>query len=272
MNNSSTLDSPMASRATPVSGGVGHLSFVYTHGVYHGSWAFSQLHPLLAVYAGKQYLIDLRGHYGDRRVNPEDNIGYTEYLRDLCTELDQIPGHKLLVGHSLGGLLSMSALSRDDVVGAVLLATPLPAVIKNNRWSLLFRYPVKSLAMIIKRDAAHLYHNKIWARRYLFSASTPADIFDVAFDRIRLQNEPFKLFDDINELVIDDPDTAKPVMVISGSEDPTVDKVAAKILAERFNVSPLVIQGAGHDLMMEPEYAELITQKISFWLNEQGLW
>ena len=98
--------------------------------------------------------------------------------------------------------------ARDDVVGAVLLATPLPAVIKKKRWSLLFRYPVKSLAMIIERYAAHLYHNKVWAGRYLFSASTPADIFDVAYDRIRLQYEPFKLFDDIYELVIDDIDTA----------------------------------------------------------------
>ncbi len=271
MNNSLTLDSPTASRATPVPGGVGHLSFVYTHGVYHGSWAFSQLHPLLAVYADKQYLIDLRGHYGDRRVHPEDNIGYTEYMRDLYTELDRIPGQKLLVGHSLGGLLSMSALSRDDVVGAVLLATPLPAVIKNKRWNLLFRYPIKSLAMIIQRDAAHLYHDEVWARRYLFSATTPSDIFDVAFDRIRLQNEPFQLFDDINELVIEDTDMSKPVMVIAGSEDPTVDEDAAKMLAERFNVIPLVIQGAGHDLMLEPEYAEQLMQKIAFWLNDQGL-
>lgn len=263
--------SVIPARVTPVPGGQGKLTFVYIHGVYHGAWVFSALHPLMKLHSGRQYLLDLRGHSGEHRVQADDEIGYTEYLEDLTAALDALPGRKLLVGHSLGGLLSMSVLPRSDVAAAVLLATPLPEVIRRERWRLLLRDPVKSLAMILRRDAAYLYHDKSWVKRYFFSATTPPEIVETAFTRIRFQNEPFQLFDDLNELVIDVSGGAKPVMVIAGGEDPTVDESAATMLANQFCVKPVMISGAGHDLMMEPAYAKQLRRIIASWLYEKAL-
>lgn len=258
-------------RVTTYEGEGADLSFVYVHGVYHGGWSFDRLHPLLRSRAVNQYVVDLRGHYGAHRVQADDDIGYADYFEDLIDALDEIPGEKLLIGHSLGGLLSMSALSREDVTGAVLLATPLPEVIRAKRWGLLFRYPLKSMKMIFGRDAASFYHNKAWAKRYFFSESTPSFIFERAFKNIALQNEPFKLFDDINSLRIDVKNVNKPVMVVAGGEDPTVDVRAANLLANQFQIDPEIIAGAGHDLMLEPQYAEQIAGLIKLWLTKQGL-
>lgn len=259
-------NTPAPARLVSVAGGERDLTVVYVHGVYHGSWSFAELHPLIAPYVGRQYLLDLQGHYGDNRVKPRDDIGYEDYLNDLDTALDSVKGKKVLVGHSLGGLLSMSSMRRDDVAGVVLLATPLPEVIRRKRWSLLLRYPIKSLAMVLKRDAKSFYHNKDWARRYFFSESTPGYVIDEAFEMIREQNEPFKLFDDINALTIDVGHVKKPVLVLAGAADPTVDREAAEKLAARLQVEPVVIAGAGHDLMLEPRYAEVVADYVSDWL------
>ena len=254
-------------RVVQVSSGTGSQSLVFIHGVYHGGWSFKRLYPHFSGLDDSQYLLDLRGHHGDARVQPSDAIGYQDYLADVTQLLDDIPGDKILIGHSLGGLLAMSSLQRADVSGIVLLSVPLPEVVRAKRWGLLLRYPLKSMSMIFSGNAAAFYHNRNWARKFFFDSSSTEAELDEAFRLIQTQDEPFKLFNDINRLSIDVSDNDKPVLVIHGSEDPTVDDKAAKKLAELFDVAPITIDKAGHDMMFTEAHAGAVAKVITGWLQ-----
>ena len=67
---------------------------------------------------------DLRGH-GASDTPPPDCYGRSDALDDLAAVLDAAGRPAVLIGHSLGGYLSLAyALGRpDEVVGLVLVAT-----------------------------------------------------------------------------------------------------------------------------------------------------
>lgn len=246
------------------------LNLVLVHGVYHGAWAFKHLYPKLLALGYSVNLVDLRGHYGPDRVKPDSDVGFADYLADLEAQLDALSGDKVIVGHSLGGLLALWLAGRPDVKGLVLLAVPLPEVIKSKRWGLLLRHPIKSVRMVSGRDAAIFYHDRNWVNHYFFDPDLPEPEAWAAFTEICQQDEPFKLFDDINGLSSRQLKVSIPSLVIYGAWDPTVDLGAAKKLAHKLGQAPQAIEGAGHDLMLNPIHVKQLASLIGAWLQKLG--
>lgn len=238
------------------------MSLVLIHGVYHGAWSFEQIIPRLVALGYPVYTIDLRGHTGADRLRADDAIGYADYLEDVERLLNEIPGEKCLVGHSLGGLLSLSCAHLTDVKQLVLLATPLPEILKKKRWSLLFKYPFKSLQMIFHRDAAYFYHDAAIAKAFFFSGSTPEPLLKQCLQEIQLQNEPFQLFDEINRLRFRKLNVSLPTLIVYGELDPTVDEFAAERIQRIIPGELRCIRGAGHDFMVEPLHAAAVVELI----------
>lgn len=245
-----------------------NINLILIHGVYHGSWAFDKIWPAWQQLEHGICSIDLRGRGPNGGLKPSDSIGYKDYLEDTKQLLDNLPGEKILIGHSLGGLLSMSLSERDDVIALALLAPPLPQVIKAKRLSLLFKYPLKTLKMVFTRNAAWLYHDKRVARFFFFTNTSSEQIIDDAFERIRVQNEPFQLFDDLNQLSFEQLTPTLPALVVYGQHDPTVDRKAALMVNEIVNGALCQIPNAGHDFMIEDTTANYCANEIKHWLNE----
>lgn len=248
-----------------------NISLVLIHGVYHGSWAFEKIWPAWQQLKLGIYSIDLRGRGQNGGLKPNDSIGYQDYLEDTKQLLDNLPGEKILIGHSLGGLLSMSLSDREDVIALALLATPLPQVIKAKRLSLLFKYPLKTLKMVFTRNAAALYHDKSVTRFFFFTNTSNEQIIDYAFEKIQLQNEPFQLFDELNQLSFERLNPNIHALVVYGQYDPTVDQKAALKLNQIVNGELYQIPDAGHDFIMENTAASYCAKEINRWLNESVL-
>jgi hypothetical protein len=53
--------------------------------------------------------------------------------------------------------------------------------------------------MLFTRAAAVLYHDKDVARFFFFTDASTEQTVDCIFEKIRVQNESFKLFDDLNQ-------------------------------------------------------------------------
>lgn len=242
------------------------VTLVYLHGVFHGSWSFSVLQPKLDRPGRAHALVDLRGHGNGSSLNADSPVGFGEYLSDTHRMLDGIPGPKVLIGHSLGGLLALSVAARADVSGLALLAVPLPEVLSSERWNAVIRYPILSVRMLWSRDPSVWYHDEGWARRYLIGQDASESEFGWAIGKIRQQREPYQLFEDLESLELEIQSIEKPALVLFGTSDPTVDEKAASILAGRLDTEAVAIPGAPHGLMLTENNSDQVAERINEWL------
>jgi len=242
-------------------------TIVFIHGVYHGSWAFEGFSQPFTQLGYRVALIDLPGHWGTERLTPQSDVGYSHLVAEMETELERISGPKILIGHSLGGLLAMSLQTRPDILGAVLMATPLPQAIRTKQWKLLVEFPILTIRFLITGNPDALYHDERFTDRYFFSAHTPNDVKASANLKIQKQHEPRRLFSELMSLKFDELETQKPTLIILGSDDPTATEDVGNQLQTLVRGDIVIIDQAGHDIMLE-ESADKAVDSIFAWLSQ----
>jgi pimeloyl-ACP methyl ester carboxylesterase len=97
---------------------------VMTHGAFCGGWAFEAFRAPFEARGWRVLAPDLPGHTPGR--GSVANLSMTDYakaLQQVCAELPEPP---VLVGHSMGGLVSQMAARRVQPAALVLLAPSAP--------------------------------------------------------------------------------------------------------------------------------------------------
>lgn len=243
-------------------------NLVFIHGVYHDSWAFEEFKNSFLHHGYPCSLVDLRGHKTEPRVRPNSQVGYKDYLADVADTLDEIEGGKVLIGHSLGGLLALSLSERKDVLGNVLISTPLPAAVRDKQLRLIAEHPINSTRFLLTGNAASLYHDIRFTNRYFFSKYTSTQAKASAHDRIHRQHEPAQLFRDVMKLKFESSGRSVPTFIVLGSEDPTVTSSVGVELQRLTNGTIVTVRQAGHDIMLE-DTSEIAAGAILDWLSMQ---
>lgn len=243
-------------------------TIVFLHGAYHGSWSFADLDETMQAQGRNTARIDLRGHWGEHRVQVASDVGIADYLSDCSELLDCIPGRKVLCGHSLGAWLAIDLADRPDVEAVVAISPPTPDAIAAERWRLLLSDPIAAFCLAFAGDASGFYHDANFADRYLFSPRVAPGPREVALANIRSQHEPSRLFDDIQEHRLRAPRSARPLLLMVGELDPVAGPQTAESLAIELGADLIVWPEAGHDLMLEPDHIEL-TAAILGWIDDR---
>ncbi|GEM_PF-2466670 len=247
--------------------GLSGPTLVFIHGVYHGSWAFEALCSALEPYGYNMACLDLRGHWGEKRLHFSDNVGYREFLSDVHNQLNAIEGQKIIVGHSLGGLLALSSSVRDDIDRLILLATPLPSALSTIRRKVLMRFPLKSLIMAITKNPSVLYHDEKIAKYFFFTGTALHKHHTVALAKIRQQHASYKLFQDLALENFSSTPKTLPSLAIFGANDPSIDFGAISELVKLTRAETHTIQHQGHDFFLEPSGALNTAKLINDWIN-----
>ncbi len=78
--------------------------FVLVHGSFHGSWCWSRLAPRLAALGHAVTAPDLPGSGDDPA--PREKANLATYAARVAQAIDACPGPVILVGHSMGGIVS----------------------------------------------------------------------------------------------------------------------------------------------------------------------
>lgn len=242
-------------------------TLVFLHGVYHGSWAFEEFSRAFGDAGYRVALLDMPGHWGDERLDTRSDIGYSSIVDATSQMMDEIPGRKIIIGHSLGGLVAMSLQPRTDVHAMVLMATPLPHAIRSKQWRLLVEYPRQAAGFLITGNPDWLYHHEPFTNKYLFSSFTPVEKKMYANERIQSLHEPRKLFKEIMAKNFPRQTPLKPTLIMIGSEDPTVTPEVGKQLQEITGGQIAIVDRAGHDIMLE-DCARSASELILKWLLE----
>jgi pimeloyl-ACP methyl ester carboxylesterase len=79
-------------------------TFLFVHGSFHGAWCWERLAPLLLERSHRVVTPNLPGSADDPA--PLENAGLQSYATRIAAHIDEISGPVILVGHSMGGIVS----------------------------------------------------------------------------------------------------------------------------------------------------------------------
>lgn len=238
-------------------------TLLFVHGAFHDArcWDHHYL-PWFAEKGWSAHAVSLRGHGasdGDLRTNP----GLADYLEDMRQAIDLIGGPVVLIGHSMGGVLTQMARARyQDVAGAVLLASsPLrPSLSVVLR--MLLRHPVA----FVRSQA---FGDMEAGRRAFISFFFSPDLDQALKQRYiaELSSESGRAVKEVfSRQRPETPDLKEgPVLVVAGRDDWSIPIRDHEDLARHFN-APLEVCPGAHDLMLDPQW-RASARTIEAWLS-----
>jgi pimeloyl-ACP methyl ester carboxylesterase len=99
---------------------------VMTHGAFCGGWAFARFRRPFEALGWTVLTPDLRGHGPDDPDGAVAGLSMADYVADLAKLCADLPEPPILVGHSMGGLVTQMAARRVRPQALVLLAPSPP--------------------------------------------------------------------------------------------------------------------------------------------------
>jgi pimeloyl-ACP methyl ester carboxylesterase len=242
---------------------------LFIHGAWHGAWCWEKFLPTFAKAGFYSVAFSLRGHgtsWGRSLINITRLADYLDDLRVMVSRFDTPP---ILVGHSMGGLMIQHLLSeRDDIPAAVLLASAPP----HGTGGLALR-----TALYRPRIARHVMQH--WDVYPLVAEPTPdgkrffspcmSD--DLAEDYMRRFTHESFIAVGVDALLLHLPrphNVHTPLLIFGGSHDILFTPDEVRQTARAYGTTAHIMQGMGHDLMLDPGWEQVATQTIH-WLGEQ---
>lgn len=93
---------------------------LFIHGAYTGSWMWSKYIPHFIHEGWKCYVMNLRSHYKSRLLDMT-KITFEDYLEDIKEVIAECDAPPILIGFSMGGILSQKLAETVKIAGLVLI-------------------------------------------------------------------------------------------------------------------------------------------------------
>lgn len=248
---------------------------VLVHGGCAGAWSVEGVAEVLRRHGWTCHTPNLPFHGTGPVADPDPTLGqtgiedYTNEVAKLICTLDEIP---VVIGHSLGGLVTQKLAARGLARAIVLLNSCAP-------WGILPATDSER-AIAIELMSAGAFRTKPMQPNFDFEAafalnSQPPEVQRSVFDRLGPESGRvlfelyFWMFDDSRATEVDSAKVTCPVLVVSGSEDKVISRQTALRIAERYG-SQATFRGApghGHFIFFEPGW-EKVAEDCAAWLEQ----
>ena len=239
---------------------------VFQHGAWHGAWCCKWWQELFAEWGWTSHAISLPNHGGSeqKRHHRFCTLGY--YLEFLDAEVKRCTQPPVLIGHSMGGMLTQWYLKyKGDLPAAVLVAS-MPLHEYPLRYFM--RDPFGTLMLTLTLSAKPLVRNPHEVKRKFISEGalmTPEELY------AKLDTESALPAIQLNHLMWHPrPNPATPVLVIGGEIDTLFSPKDMKTLADFYGGELKIFPKTAHNMMMEASYRES-AKFIHDWLVQQNL-
>lgn len=93
---------------------------LFVHGAYTGSWMWSKYLPHFIREGWKCYVMNMRSHYKSRQMDMT-NITFEDYLEDAKRIIAECGTPPIVIGFSMGGILSEKLAETVEIAGLVLI-------------------------------------------------------------------------------------------------------------------------------------------------------
>ena len=235
-------------------------SLLLIHGACMGAWAWKDnFLPWFAKQGYDTYAISLRNHAGSEKQGKIRFKSIYEYVDDVRQAIKPLEGPVYLLGHSMGGFLIQHYLSGpvDPKVkkGVLLCASPAQgnlSVIPR----LLRMAPLPFLKANLKLSWKPVFKTPVNARKVMFTPGFP----EVKLQEVmrQMQDESFLAFLEMTALNLPNyKKIERPLLVVGAERDVLISEKSTRKLASLLGVSPLIVPGGSHNLMMEQGWEEL---------------
>jgi len=224
---------------------------LFVHGACLGAWCWED--HFLSYFGQLGYhavALDLRGHGGSAGRDRLQECTINDFVSDVAEVASRFAMPPVVVGHSMGGLITQRFAARNPAAGVVLLAPSPIGGMKRYGWALVRAHPLPFLQATITRDIRRIYPDNRRVRHFMFSPRTPETT--VTRCRERLQPESWRACQEMNGPIVPTLSITCPTLVLGGELDRTVPAEAIKETAKAYRAASHIFSGVGHNLMLEP--------------------
>jgi pimeloyl-ACP methyl ester carboxylesterase len=251
-----------------------HTPVVLIHGTNAGPWSMANFARYFKDKGWRCHSPAYRYH--DRPAAEQRTalagLSIADYVEDLTAFVEALEMPAILVGHSLGGVVSQQIAARGLARGIVLINCSV-------NWGILPSTPDERALGKLLISAGSFWEGTLLPdfetmARFGLNKLAP-EVQRTVFDRLgpesgRVMFELFFwMFDENATTKIDYDRVNCPVLVVSGSEDLAVSTATAQAIAERHgpNATFREFKGFGHYLTLEPGW-RTVAEACAAWMAE----
>jgi pimeloyl-ACP methyl ester carboxylesterase len=238
---------------------------LFVHGAWHAAWCWNE--HFLPYFAEQGYVstaLSLRGHGesdNDKSLKTTRIKDYVADVASVAAELDEPP---VVVGHSMGGLVTQIYLEKHPAAGGVLLASdPVKGALRTTL-RIAAKHPVAFLKANLTWDLYPIVATPKLAREAFFSEDLPVEIIDDYFEH--LQSEAYLAYLDMLFRLPKPSKVRVPMLVMGGELDTIFSTAEVEATAVAYGTEAVIVPGAAHDMMLDSEW-QSVADRILLWLE-----
>lgn len=239
---------------------------LFVHGAWHGAWCWEEF--FLDHFAGLGYecvALSLRGHGGSPGVEKMNRYRIADYVADVASVAESLDTPPVVVGHSMGGLVTQHYLAQHPARAGVLLGSVPPFGVWRVVLKLLRQHPLRFLAVNLRLNLQLLVNSPAKARELFYSAGV-SDA-DVARYAQPLTSESFLAFLDM--VIMNLPrrgSVSTPLRVLGGELDTIFPPADVRATAAFYGTTARIYAETAHNLMLEPRWQD-VADDIHAWIQ-----
>jgi pimeloyl-ACP methyl ester carboxylesterase len=253
-------------------------SLVFIHGMFGASWHWDNFRSFFEERGFQCHTPVLRHHDIDPKDTPDPSLGTTsllDYAQDLEAYIRKMDEKPLLIGHSMGGLLSQMLGARGIVSGVVLLTPASPSGINALTYSV-----IRSFWRILtkwgfwRKSHRPSFKSAVYSTLHLLPEMDQKSTFEkIVYESGRAIFEiGFWYLDPKGVAKVDETKVDCPVLVVSGALDRLTPASVVRKVAKKYKSVSIYkeFQNHSHWLIGEPGWED-IAEYVLDWIYQAKL-
>lgn len=252
------------------SAGAAHpVPLLFVHGAWHAAWCWDE--HFLDFFADRGYravALSFRGHGASATSKRLRDLSFADYLADVGEVAAGLPTAPVVVGHSMGGVITQLYLAAHPAPAGVLMCSVPPQGYLRSGLRWIRRHPWHFAKLSVSGESLPYVSTPELARERFFSPHTPEDL--VRRYAARLQEESARCGIDGLVWLPRPARVTAPMLVLGATDDGAVTSQEVRATARAYRTEPVFFPGMGHDMMLEPGW-QSVAGRIDEWLVGRGL-
>lgn len=237
-------------------------SIVLVHGIFVDGSIWTDWLEYFAARGFDAYAVHLRGRAGSRPGTDVGRASIDDFIDDVRTVMKQV-GARVIIGHSMGGLIAQQLAARGDVDAAVLI-TPAPPRGISVVTPRLAMKQLKYLPTLLRSKVLHPGREDL---RELVMNRLPGEMQDDVLDRMLPDSGRASRDMSITGVPVDAARVRCPLLVIASQDDLFIPPRIVERIAKRYGTNVVTAERHGHLVVIEPGW-ESIADRVQHWIRE----